>query len=63
MFYLKPTGKAWKSAITYFGNNKSKMTYAKNVKMKLPIGSGVTGSCLQGHRQTTHVRIFDEVER
>jgi hypothetical protein len=30
------------SAITYFGNNKSKMTYAKNIKMKLPIGSGVT---------------------
>ncbi len=30
------------SAITYFGNNKSKMTYAKNTKRNLPIGSGVT---------------------
>ena len=30
------------SAITYCGNNKGKMTYAKNIKMKLPIGSGVT---------------------
>lgn len=30
------------SAITYFGNNKGKMTYAKNIKRNLPIGSGVT---------------------
>ena len=30
------------SAITYFGNNKSKMAYAKNIKQNLPIGSGVT---------------------
>ncbi len=30
------------SAITYFGNNKNKMTYAKNVEKNLPIGSGVT---------------------
>lgn len=28
-------------SITYFENNKSKMEYAKNLEMKLPIGSGV----------------------
>jgi hypothetical protein len=28
-------------AITYFENNKSKMDYAKNLEMNLPIGSGV----------------------
>ena len=30
------------AAITYFGNNRRKMAYAKNAKLKLPIGSGVT---------------------
>lgn len=30
------------SAITYFGNNRSKMTYPKNIRRNLPIGSGVT---------------------
>ena len=30
------------AAITYFANNKRKMAYAKNGKLKLPIGSGVT---------------------
>ena len=29
------------SAITYFKNNKSRMQYTKNLKRKLPIGSGV----------------------
>ena len=28
-------------AITYFKNNKSRMQYTKNLKRKLPIGSGV----------------------
>ena len=30
------------SAITYFTNNKSRMTYARNVENNTPIGSGVT---------------------
>jgi hypothetical protein len=30
------------SAISYFRNNKSKMPYARNVELNLPIGSGVT---------------------
>ena len=30
------------SAMTYFANHKGKMSYAKNLKRKLPIGSGVT---------------------
>ncbi len=30
------------SAISYFTNNKSRMTYARNVENKQPIGSGVT---------------------
>jgi hypothetical protein len=30
------------TVITYFGNNKGKMRYAKSVKQNLPIGSGVT---------------------
>ncbi len=30
------------SAISYFKNNKSRMTYARNVENKQPIGSGVT---------------------
>ena len=29
------------SAITYFKNNKSRLTYAKNTENSLPIGSGV----------------------
>ena len=38
----QPQKEPLESAITYFGNNKSKMTYAKNLKRNLPIGSGVT---------------------
>ncbi len=38
----QPQKEKLESAITYFGNNKSKMTYAKNLKRNLPIGSGVT---------------------
>lgn len=30
------------SAITYFKNNKSRMSYAQNIKNNIPIGSGVT---------------------
>ncbi len=30
------------SAISYFKNNRKKMTYASNLKSKLPIGSGIT---------------------
>ena len=33
---------ALRQVITYYENNKSKMTYARHVKDNLPIGSGVT---------------------
>ncbi len=38
----QPEKEKLESAITYFGNNKSKMPYVKNIKRNLPIGSGVT---------------------
>ena len=42
---LNPNGKELlQSSVTYFENQKAKMTYAKNQQEHLPIGSGVTES-------------------